>query len=169
MLSAQCKGANALAWEVSKDDGPFSCPMCNENVLVKKGRVKTHHFAHVPSSSCTYGVGESEAHRRAKVEISEALRTHRSVSKLQLERSLGEVRPDISFCLNGHYVAIEVQISSLSLDTVIRRTQAYAGKGIYLLWVSPLSDMAMAKAGPCCMLAILTLADWTLIEVYETS
>jgi len=137
MLSARNKQGDVLAWEVSKDDGPFTCPSCKDGVLVKKGRIKTHHFAHIPPTNCAYGVGESEVHRKAKAEIYEALSKHPSVTNLKLERYLEEVRPDISFYLNDIPIAIEVQVSTLPLDTIDRRTKAYTRRGIYILWISP--------------------------------
>lgn len=140
MLSAMNESGQVLASSVSKSDGPFTCPMCLGDVLVKKGHVKTHHFAHIPPSDCAYGQGESEAHRNAKLEIFESLSCHPLVSDLRLERPLGNVRPDISFYFDGTPVAIEVQISTLPIDTIVRRTTAYAAKGMYLLWVSPFQE-----------------------------
>src|SRR2546430_5619246 len=137
MPSAMNQTCQVLASSVSKVDGPFTCPMCMCEVLVKKGRVKIHHFAHIPPTICAYGQGESEEHRRAKLEIFDALSHNPLVSKLRLERSLVNVRPDISFYFDGMPIAVEVQISALSLEAIIRRTEAYADKGIYLLWVSP--------------------------------
>lgn len=138
MLSAQNRNGDILASEAVKEDGPFTCPMCGSVALLKKGQIKIHHFAHKPPTDCAYGVGESEDHRKAKLDIYEALSKHPGVSKLKLERPLGEVRPDISFYLRGVPVAIEVQISALSLATIDKRTKAYARKGICLLWTSPL-------------------------------
>lgn len=137
MLSAQNSNGDILASEAVKEDGPFTCPMCGGIALLKKGRVKIHHFAHKPPTDCAYGAGESEAHRKAKLEIYEALIKHPDVSKLKLERPLGEVRPDISFYLKDTPIAIEVQVSTLSLDTIDKRTRAYKKKGISLLWASP--------------------------------
>lgn len=137
MLSAMNETGYVLASRVTKDSGPFTCPMCKGGVVVKKGHSKIHHFAHIPPTDCSYAVGESERHRRAKLEIFEALSKHPQVTKLQLERSLGDVRPDSSFYLRGIPIAIEVQISALSLDTIMRRTDAYTRKGVYLLWISP--------------------------------
>ena len=131
MLSAMNATGQVLASSVSKSDGPFTCPMCKGGVLVKKGRVKIHHFAHIPPSDCAYATGETEHHRQAKLEIFEALSKHPQVTKLKLERSLGDVRPDISFYLRDVPIAIEVQVSTLSLDTIIKRTEAYIRKGIY--------------------------------------
>lgn len=137
MLSARNPDGYVLASQVTKEDGPFVCPMCKGLVLVKKGRVKIHHFSHIPPTNCTYGTGESEAHMQAKLDIYETLQHCSDVSKLRLERPLGDVRPDISFYLKNVPIAIEVQISKLSLDTIDRRTVAYKNKGISLLWTSP--------------------------------
>jgi competence protein CoiA len=57
------------------------------------------------------------------------------VSNVALERALGEVRPDVSAYINGVPVAIEVQISSLSIETIMRRTIDYHRRGIYVLWL----------------------------------
>jgi competence protein CoiA len=137
MLSAQCKGSDVLAWDVTKEDAPFYCPACKAEVVVKKGRVKVHHFAHIPPTNCVYGSGESEQHRNAKVAIYNALSTHPDVTKLKLERYLQDVRPDISFFFKDTPVAVEVQISTLPLNEIDRRTRSYTNKGIYLLWISP--------------------------------
>ena len=60
------------------------------------------------------------------MEIFEALQRHPAVSNAALERPLGTNRPDVSAYINGVPVAIEVQISSLSLDTITCRTIEYA-------------------------------------------
>lgn len=145
MLSAHNSSDQVvIAWEVSKHDGPFTCPECHHAVLLKKGTIKIHHFAHVPPINCAYGVGESELHRRAKATIYQCLLAHSQITKLQLERSLGEVRPDISFYFNSIPIAIEVQISTLSLHQIIQRTEAYTRKNIYVLWTPPF-DPKIAK------------------------
>src|SRR5579862_5390526 len=139
MLCAQNQGGKVIAWDVDKDDGPFVCPECGKEVILKKGTVRTHHFAHIPPTDCQYGTGESEAHRQAKAAIYASLSTHPLVTSLQLERALGVVRPDISFYFEKVPVAIEVQISTLSMTTILQRTTSYTQKGIYLLWTPPYS------------------------------
>ena len=126
MLAAKNLGGYVLASQVTKEYGPFVCPMCEGGVVVKKGRINIHHFAHIPPSTCVYGQGETGAHRNAKQEIYDALLAHEDVTKLQLERPLGDVRPDISFYLRNVPIAIEVQISTLSMDIIDKRTKAYA-------------------------------------------
>lgn len=125
-----------IAWEAVKDQGPFHCPECQRQVVLKKGQFIIHHFAHTPESDCKYGTGETWEHWQAKFEMYEALRNHPRVSCLQLELPLGSVRPDITFCLDGNtIVAIEFQRSSIPCDDVARKTSIYDEKGIAVLWV----------------------------------
>jgi competence protein CoiA len=137
MLSAKRKsdGQHVTAYLESKSNAPFVCLECGEEVILKTGRLRVNHFAHANPLACTFATGESEAHRRCKMEIFEALQREPGVSNVALERPLGIVRPDVSVYINGVPVAVEVQISSLSLETIQQRTIEYARKGIYVLWL----------------------------------
>jgi competence protein CoiA len=137
MLCATRKsdGQPALAFSESKLNAPFLCPECRAEVVLRAGTVRVSHFAHKPPITCSYGGGETEAHRRCKMEIYQALLRQPGVTKVALERPLGSVRPDISAYINGVPVAIEVQISTLSQEAIIHRTQEYERKGIYVLWL----------------------------------
>lgn len=70
MLSAQGKNGRLLAaWEAKPSDGPFLCPGCKQGAILKKGHIKTHHFAHAPGEFCPYWEyhrGESQVHLGAK-------------------------------------------------------------------------------------------------------
>ena len=46
----------------------------------------------------------------------------------------------MSACIRQEYVAIEVQISTLAIETVIFRTLQYSAKGIALLWLAQWDD-----------------------------
>jgi len=137
MLSANRKADSrpVLAkWE-SKTSGPFTCPECGAEVILRQGTARMNHFAHKSPIPCPYTGGETDDHRRCKMEIYEALLKQPSATDVQLERSLGTARPDVSARINGVPVAIEVQISTLSQETIIRRTKEYERKGIYVLWL----------------------------------
>jgi competence protein CoiA len=137
MLVALGKPNNApiLAHLAQKPDGPFHCPDCGVPVVLKRSRVRTDHFAHTRSELCAYSAGESDDHRRCKFEIYQTLLKHPGVESVLLEQPLGSARPDVSAAINGVPVAIEIQISNLSMETIMRRTQEYATKGIYVLWL----------------------------------
>jgi competence protein CoiA len=143
MLIARNRHGEVLAAEVQPQDGPFHCPECEEPVILKQGRVKVAHFAHYPGVDCTYaaaGEGEGEEHRRAKQEIFQALLQVPGVRDVRLERSLQGVRPDVICRINGEMVAIEVQLSRLSISAIESRTRAYAARRIAVLWTPPMPD-----------------------------
>lgn len=137
MLSARRKsdGQTVNAYFEKSRNGPFACLQCNEQVILKTGRLRVNHFAHVNSIACKFAEGESEKHRRCKLEIFLALRNTPGVENVALELPLEEVRPDVCATIKGVPVAIEVQISSLSVETIMRRTIDYHRKGIYVLWL----------------------------------
>jgi len=142
MLSAIRMSDNekVYAWTEAKGNQPFSCPECRDKVILKKGVVKIHHFAHKPPFFCNYGVGESEEHRRCKLEIYNRLLKEPSVSGCEVEKNLESVRPDVFCYIRKTPVAIEVQLSVLTLDQIIYRTIEYYKKGIYVLWLPIFSD-----------------------------
>jgi len=137
MLTAarQSNGRKVAAWEVERSEGPFLCFCCKQIVTLRRGEIKAPHFAHMPPVTCEYGSGESEAHRRCKIALYESLSSHPNVRKCEMERDLGTVRPDVSAYINDVPVAIEVQISNLSLTRIQYRTAEYARRGIYVLWL----------------------------------
>lgn len=79
---------------------------------------------------------ESSEHVFAKLQLFDMLKTHPRVSKLQLERDLKTVRPDISLYIGDVPVAIELQRSQLTVDAIKHRFEQYTQKRICLLWIS---------------------------------
>lgn len=124
-----------------KSNAPFYCPECGGETVLHKGRVKIHHFAHKSGALCEYGGGESEAHMRCKSEIYMELAKHTQL-ECELEKPLGKVRPDVWVLskATGNQCAIEVQISTLTMDKIIYRTEQYNRLGVYVLWLSPWTD-----------------------------
>jgi competence protein CoiA len=137
-------GQKVAAWEAERRDAPFVCFCCRQTVRLKKGEIKAPHFAHVPPVTCEYGTGESEAHRLCKIALYENLLRDQRVRKCEMERDLGTVRPDVSAYINDVPVAIEVQLSNLSIAKIQYRTHEYARKGIYVLWL-PLYTTALKQ------------------------
>jgi competence protein CoiA len=137
MLTAarESDGEKVAAWEAERREGPFHCFCCKQTVTLRKGEIKAPHFAHLPPVTCEYGMGESEEHRLCKMALYESLSNHPGVRKCAVERYLGTVRPDVSAYINDIPVAIEVQLSNLSLARIQYRTAEYARRGIYVLWL----------------------------------
>jgi competence protein CoiA len=137
MLSAKrmSDGKTVHAYFERKENGPFRCLDCDEEVMHKSGNTRVNHFAHVNPFACEYAQGESDLHRQCKMEIYRCLLESLDVRDVELEKAFGSVRPDVFAKIRGVPVAIEVQISSLSVETIIRRTIDYHQRGIYVLWL----------------------------------
>lgn len=145
MLTAIDRGGRKVgAWEAERTGGPFGCQCCCREVVLRRGGIIAAHFAHKPPINCEYGSGESEEHRRCKLEIYEHLARHPRVAKCEMERNLGPVRPDISAYLDGVPFAVEVQLSALTAEKIERRTAEYCAKNIFVLWL-PLYSAALAR------------------------
>lgn len=137
MLTARRKsdGQTVSAYFESKRNGPFYCLVCSDEVILKTGKRTVNHFAHVNPIACRYAEGESDIHRRCKIEIFKALQGILGVSDVALERPFGTNRADVFAKIRGVPVAIEIQISSLSVETIMCRTIDYYRQGIYVLWL----------------------------------
>jgi competence protein CoiA len=137
MLRTTDKFNSYLAWEIEKSNTKFYCPNCNSEVILRKGKIRTHHFAHKPPINCIYGSGESEIHYRIKKELYEYLSKQSNCKKCEIERNLETVRPDISLYINDTPIAIEIQKSSLDISIIQKRMQEYYKKKISVLWILP--------------------------------
>jgi len=119
-----------------KDEKPFICPLCKEEVFLRKGLVRIHHFYHKQNSNCHFGEGESENHRLCKRQILNALQKEPAAINFEIERTeLKTVIPDISGRIRDIPVVIEIQNSSIDIETIKYRTREYTRRGIYLLWI----------------------------------
>lgn len=137
--------AKVVAIYSEKNLGPFLCPECKCETILKKGRIKSPHFAHKPPFSCQFGTGEKEFHRKAKDEIYKELSNSEIVDFCELEFGLKDVRPDVYFEMNKTKFAIEIQVSNFTLNEIINRTEKYNYLGVYVLWLPPYNDKLKSK------------------------
>lgn len=138
-----------LARDSEKDEAPFVCPRCLGDLILRKGRIKVHHFSHRPPVTCALGRGETEQHLRAKLAIFDALKAESNVSELELEKDFGVSVADVFAVIAGSKVAIEIQRSALSVNEIVDRTLNYARLGVAVLWVGlPNPDLNTAQYSP---------------------
>lgn len=116
----------------------YFCPNCGGGVNLRNGLVKIEHFAHNPGNSCEYA-GESLLHIQMKSQIYKNLieRIGSKVKNIELEKPLGNCRPDVLIEGKKKSIAIEVQASVLTPEQILGRTSRYHEKGINVLWVVP--------------------------------
>lgn len=126
-------------------DHSFTCPECSNPVSLFRGAINIPHFRHQREHGCTFGVGESEVHRQAKLQIKDALSAHPCILKCEIEKQIGkageefQVRPDVRAVIakgkRRIYAAIEIQQSAISINELIRRTSAYKDRKVAVLWL----------------------------------
>lgn len=132
--------SKVFARQVAKDHGPFYCAGCKGELIVHKGNIKIHHFAHKPPFNCSRGEGESEAHRKCKETIYIELSAQPNVTELDMEKDFVTVVSDVYCRINNVPVAIEAQRSNLSVNEIVRRTVAYEKLGIHVMWLALYND-----------------------------
>lgn len=132
----------------TKSDGPFVCPVCRGNVVVRKCSEKVDHFAHSFINHEFDGANESALHMDCKESICSLLAEKFPGGRWESERympanksrEVGRLKPDISGRIFGKRVVIEVQASVLPIEEIERRTISYSKLGIAILWIIPLNN-----------------------------
>jgi len=130
-------GKRCVAWKAEKSEGPFNCPECLGEVILRKGNIREHHFAHKPPFYCSYGAGETQIHYKCKREIYEALSAHPRCPACDIEKQLNGVRPDVYAILSSKKIAIEVQKTTIDLNDIAKKSAIYSKLGVYVLWLVP--------------------------------
>jgi competence protein CoiA len=151
MLTAirQSDATKVLARVSQRLEAPFTCSLCRREVILRKGKIKVHHFAHKPPVMCSLGAGETEAHHQAKLAIYDALRTEPHVTDAELEKNLGGSVADVYACISGVPVAIEIQRSSLTVSEIVSRTEKYHRLNTAVIWVGlPTVDLSSQRYTP---------------------
>ncbi len=132
-------GNRIIARGATRNDD-FFCPFCKEPLILKKGEIKIHHFAHKPDSTCLYS-GETLEHLSTKLQIYDTLSKYSNVTNLQLELNIGNIRPDILFDLvkddNTYRIGVEIQNSPIETPDIRRRNAEYANLSTHVLWLLP--------------------------------
>ncbi|MGT2932986.1 competence protein CoiA [Streptococcus catagoni] len=110
----------------------FTCPACAGQVLLKNGKIKCPHFAHRQlKKSCYFSENESYEHLSLKAKLYQSLIKEGTVELEKFDAQLNQVA---DLCINQKLI-LEVQCSSLSLEKLCSRSQAYYANGFHVLWL----------------------------------
>lgn len=137
MLVAELNKTRIEAREADK--GPeYRCPLCREIVILKQGRIVIHHFAHKPPVNCSWGQGETIAHREAKKLFQDEFKWRGLRAEVEhVVPSLpGDRRADVMvWSPQGIPHAIELQHTPVDYDNLERRTRSYIAAGVRPIWI----------------------------------
>ena len=109
----------------------YFCPICGEKLVLRKGEIRRHHFAHHPSTKCTdfWHYDMSDWHQdwqdRFPLECQEVVMEHNGIKH----------RADV-FINN---TVIEFQHSPLSSEEFDDRNNFYTGLGYKVVWIFDLT------------------------------
>jgi len=116
----------------------YCCPGCRATLVLRKGRVRIHHFAHHPPVTCEWGIGETFSHLEAKLALKEALapRCHRIELEWPVASLSGDRRADVyAWEMLGGQIAFELQHTGIGIEEIERRTRAYMAAGLAVVWL----------------------------------
>lgn len=137
MLTALFGEVRVYARDARKGSA-YRCPGCLAEVILKKGAVRIHHYAHHAEQSCEYAIGETRAHLEAKLALHAAFRplSHRVEMEWPVEGLSGDRRADVFvWHLNGPRLAVELQHTKIGLHEIEERTASYLAAGIAVVWL----------------------------------
>lgn len=137
MLVAHQDGNRIEAAHATKGN-EYRCPGCKMVVVLKKGKIRIHHFAHKKNDDCFITKSETWAHYRAKILVRDSLRRRGIRAEIEwiVDCLPEDRRADVmAWSLNGNMYAIEIQQSSISVEEIILRTESYFRVGIAVAWV----------------------------------
>lgn len=109
---------------------PFVCPECGERVIVKQGVRRRLHFAHV--HPC--GRGESTGHHEDKWGVRQWLQTQGYA--VEQEVVIGARRADLLARRDDTSLVIEIQASTLTIESYVERTRHYRDNGLDVVWLA---------------------------------
>jgi len=139
-----------FADNVEKEHGPFYCPECLSEVIIRKCFEKVDHFAHRASQTPVIRKKDSDLHSKCEQVFIEYFQrtypngkweTERPI-KADVKKGLSEVIPDLSGRIivgeKAFPVAIEIQKTPYTVNRILKKTTEYYKRGVYVLWIVPL-------------------------------
>lgn len=152
LMAKRENGEKVLATSDLENTKDFICRFCGQRVVLKKGKIKSPHFAHKEKCECDYNEqlkekcgGESELHYKWKSKIKKEMEQLSYVKEILLEERIGNRIADIVVIFNDNIdkindgeedwiskdivesrrLIIEIQLSKIPLQKVIERTKDY--------------------------------------------
>ncbi|MFD2443201.1 competence protein CoiA [Bacillus sp. CGMCC 1.16607] len=122
--------------QVLRNNELFYCPLCRENVILKLGEKRVFHFSHLQGSSCLFEYErESEYHMNGKLQLYHWLKQQGLTPEMEYYDPKIKQRADIIFFIGRKKFALEYQCSSISEESLSKRTKGYLSNGYSPIWI----------------------------------
>ncbi|RHH69965.1 MULTISPECIES: competence protein CoiA [Vagococcus] len=133
MLIAKNDAQQMISSHEAVKSETYYCPCCQNEVVLKKGKIKFPHFAHKTLSNCeATSEPETLEHLKGKSLIARNCATFGLAYELEVYLPEINQRADV---LIQNKLAIEFQCSSLSIERLIERTTQYKKHDYQVFWV----------------------------------
>lgn len=125
-------------WKVEKKrakkgEVKYLCSVCHEPVTLATSHRDTQFFKHLPGSNCPNSQGESLEHARLK---SAVYKLCKSLGwDTDIEVAGPDWRADVLATDGTRKVAFEVQLSGITGETLVERSEKYKRDGITSVWL----------------------------------
>lgn len=148
MLVALDERDRSVLAETAQRGPQYRCPACGAAVVLKQGRRVLPHFAHRPEQPCPVtSEPETAAHVALKLALYEMFKDEPWVHSCTLERVIGQRRADVWLDTAVGPVAVEGQVSPLTVAELAAKLVDYTGRGIATLYVVHGSVLATLAEG----------------------
>lgn len=141
---------SVYAENVNRADGPFFCPVCLSEAIVRKCSNKVDHFAHKARQSPLIRKKDKVLHNKCRDDIFNLLNAKFPNGKWATAREIPankdkgykEVVPDISGRIGDIPVAIEVQLSPYTIKRISDKVIEYQKRNpkVAVLYIIPLYE-----------------------------
>lgn len=114
----------------------YYCPVCNSQMIIKRGRIKCHHFAHESNRICDLwyrGNGKSKWHRSMQSLFPSE---NQEVAVWDEKHFIFHIADIAKSSKDGSKKTVyEFQHSSISTDEFIERSRYFMNLGYTLIWI----------------------------------
>lgn len=121
--------------------GEYVCQFCENPMIIKAGMIKRPHFAHRSTCTSPYAANpESMEHLEAKEFLKRTLPirfTEYKDARIEYEVPIKEVRRIADLLVifpNEYRVVHEVQLASITVENLEKRTNDYRRAGLDVIW-----------------------------------
>jgi len=108
----------------------YKCKSCDAEMILKKGEVKIHHFAHKVKDNCVFGKKESKEHYEMKYHLRDLFGRNIEMEKIIFD---GDTRHIADVVYDN--VVFEVQFSPMPFDEFKKRTLGFSKNGYKVVWI----------------------------------
>lgn len=125
-------GIQVLAHDAVKS-AKYFCPVCSMPVVLKAGNIKVPHFSHHHILQCSRYLykRESMLHLKLKHDLYLELNRHYNTAMEYYLESIEQI-PDL---LIEYDLALEIQLSRISPELILSRTEGYYKLGMRVIWL----------------------------------